>query len=116
MSDANVLQGTTLLVEKGIVDLIEGVETFNDMAKDGMPTIEIFDIIRESDEELRPASRRVRRGYRHGHRPPRNVLQACLISGGKYRGGFALPGAGLMPCTYDASDSPPVPVADGSPV
>jgi hypothetical protein len=46
--------------------------------------------------------------------PFETCLSLLLISGGKYRGGAEV--TGLREWRYEASDSPPVPVAVGSPV
>ena len=65
MSDADVLEWSSLAVEIRLVDPIERVQALDHVSEHGMFPIEVIYPVRESDEELTPASRGI--GGRDGH-------------------------------------------------
>ena len=65
MVDPDIFEGPTVLVDKGVVDLVEHFQTFDDVAEHGVLAIEVFYPVFERKEELTPTSRRLDRSYGH---------------------------------------------------
>jgi hypothetical protein len=76
MSDADVLERPALAVDERLVHLLEDLESFDDVAKDGVPAIEVLNrTVVERDEELGTARPRLGRAEGHRDGPERAVLE-----------------------------------------
>jgi len=79
MSYAHILQWSSLMINIHSAKLIQCVKPFNYVAKDCMFTVQIFDVIRQGDEELAAAAAQSppvwRRRNGHRNSPFMFVLQ-----------------------------------------
>lgn len=64
MQNSDVLQWSSSVIDKGSIDFLERVKSFNDLSEDGCFAIEEIEILAKCDDELTAGKSLIRVGWR----------------------------------------------------